>query len=212
MKKAFLAIILGFTLLPASLGAQVAFGVRLGTSSGLGNLGPTNLQGGHIGIGLGEKIVILGGFDFSKFVTENEERSSVSSFIPFGGVKYFLRDRFEGGVTPYLRGDFFKAISRFPNMGDSALLLVSGLLGPEQVTMTEGEAEEFLEEIFSPWGFTVSFGAEYFFTNKFSLGGEFGLKNAFSKAEVDVSETGELSTTKARFHDTYVALTLNFEL
>jgi hypothetical protein len=212
MKKALLAIVMTAILLPANLGAQIAFGVRLATSSGLGNLGPTNLQGGHIGVKLGENAIILGGFDFSKFVAENEERSAVSSFIPFGGIKYFIRDRFEGSVSPYFRGDFFKAISRFPDMGDSALLLVSGLLGPEQVTMTEAEAEEFLEEIFSPWGFTVSFGTEYFFADSFSLGGEFGLKNAFSKAEVNVSEIGGVSTTKARFHDTYVALTLNFEL
>lgn len=215
MKKALWVIILGFIgviLLPANLAAQISFGVRLGTSSGLGHLGPTNLQGGYFGVELGERSVVLGGFDFSKFVIEDEERNSVSSFIPFVGMKYFLRDRYEAGVAPYLRGDFFKAISRFPNMGDSALLLVSGLLGPQQVTMTENEAEEFLEEVFSPWGFTVSFGAEYFFAEKFSLGGEFGLKNAFSKAEVNLSETGELSTTEARFHDTYVALTLNFEI
>jgi hypothetical protein len=212
MKKALLAILIAAALLPANLGAQIAFGVRLATSSGLGNLGPTNLQGGHVGVRLGENAVVLGGFDFSKFVAENEERSSVSSFIPFVGVKYFLRDRFEGGVAPYFRGDFFKAISRFPDMGDSALLLVSGLLGPDQVTMTEGEAEEFLEEIFSPWGFSVSFGTEYFFADAFSIGGEFGLKNAFSKAEVNVSESGGVSTTKARFHDTYAALTLNFAI
>ncbi|MFQ6104223.1 MAG: hypothetical protein ACE5OP_08010 [Candidatus Glassbacteria bacterium] len=210
MKKTFAAIILCFFLLPSAAGAQIVFGVRLATSSSLGNVGPTNLHGGYAGIELSERITAIGGFDFSKFVAENEDRSSISSFIPFGGIKYYLKEKDDGLVTLYLRGDFYKAVTRWPNMGDTALMLVSGLLGPSQVTMTQTEVEEFLKEILSPWGFTVAYGAEYYFSDAFSLGGEFGLRNGFSKAEVNVSETGNLETTKVRFHDTYVALTLNF--
>jgi len=78
--------------------------------------------------------------------------------------------------------------------------------------MTKGETEEFLKEIMSPWGFTMAFGAEYLFTDAFGLGGEFGLRSSFSTAEVNLSETGGASTTNARYHDTYVALTVNFIL
>jgi opacity protein-like surface antigen len=212
MKKVFSVIVLCSFLLPSAMNAQVAFGIRLATSSGLGNLGPTNMQGGYVGINLGHRIYAIGGFDFSKFTSESDQKNSISSFTPFGGIKFFLRESDDGLVTPYVRGDFFKSITRWPNMGDSALQLVSGLLGPSQVTMTKRETEEFLKEILSPWGFNLAFGAEYNLSDEFSLGGEFGLRSSFSKAEVNISDTGTLSTTEARFHDTYVALTLNFLL
>ncbi len=212
MKKALLAASLCLVLIPTILWGQIAFGVRLATSSGMGNLGPTNLQGGYFGVELNPRITAIGGFDFSKFVSESAERSTISSFIPFGGVKLFLKEKDDGLIAPYIRGDIFKAVTRWPNMGDSYLMLVSGLLGPSEVTMTKREAEEFLKEILSPWGFNVAFGAEYFLTDDFSLGGEFGMRSGFSKAEVTLSDTGSLSTTKNKFHDTYAAVTLNFTL
>lgn len=212
MKKALAVVFLCSILIPSVASAQMVFGVRLATSSSLGNMGPTNMQGAHFGVHLNDRFTVIGGFDFSKYSTENDRRNSVSTFTPFGGVKYHLRFRDDGVVTPYLRGDFFKTISRWPNMGDSFLQIVSGLLGPSQVSMTKGETEEFLKEIMSPWGFTIAFGAEYLLTDHFGIGGEFGLRNSFSKAEVNLSETGSLSTTEARAHDTYAAITLSFTL
>ena len=213
MKKNLLAVFVVCSfLLPSIMMGQVVFGVRLATSSGFGNMGPTNMQGAHFGFDLSDKLTLLGGFDFTKFTIENGTKMAVSSYTPFGGIKYYIKERDDGLVTPYFRGDFFKTISSWPNMGNSVLQLVSGLLGPSQVSMTKSETEEFLKEIMSPWGFTIAFGAEYLFTDAFGLGGEFGLRSGFSKAEVNVSEIGGVSTTDASFHDTYVALTVNFAL
>jgi opacity protein-like surface antigen len=212
MKKSIAATVLCFALFPAAAQAQVNFGIRMATSSALGNAGPTSSQGGYFGLNVGTRTVVLGGFDFSRFEVESEERSAMSAFTPYAGVKYFMRDRYYGVITPYVRGDVFKAITRWPNLGDSALQLVSGLLGPSSVTMTKAETEEFLKEILSPWGFNIAFGAEYFLADMFSVGGEFGLRSGFSKARVDVSQTGQTTETTLNYQDTYIAVTLNFIL
>ncbi len=212
MKKSIAVTILCFTLFPAVALGQVNFGIRMATSSALGNVGPTSSQGGYFGLNVGTRSVVLGGFDFSRFEVDNEERTAMSAFTPYAGFKYFMRDRYYGVIAPYVRADVFKAITRWPNLGDSALQLLSGLLGPSSVTMTKSETEEFLKEIMSPWGFNVAFGAEYFLADMFSVGGEFGLRSGFSKASVDVSQTGETSETTLNYQDTYIAVTLNFIL
>jgi hypothetical protein len=212
VKKVLVSVLVVLFLLPAASEGQepLFFGVRLATSSGLGNLGPTNMQGGYFGLQFKQRYTAFAGIDFSKFVADNESRTSMSLITPFTGFKFFFHRWYKGSVTQFVKGEIFKSTMRWPNLGDAAALLVNYFPATSDVSLTQIEAEEFLKEILSPWGINFSFGAEYYFSEQFSLGGEFGLRNGFSKAEVILSDTETLFKTNASYHDTYVAMTLSF--
>lgn len=211
MKKFAALLIVCFLLVPAVLRAEVAFGIRLSSTSLLGTLGPANQQGGYFGYPFNERTVLMAGLDFSRIGIDNSSGTSVSSAIPFFGIKYFFRDVGNDVATPYVKFEFSKAITSANDVGE-ILLLFTDIGDTSLVNIGEEEAEiveNALEDLLSPWGLTFAIGGEYFFSDEFSLGGEFGLRNKFHSSEIEVVE-GESEKVSLNYHDTYVALTANF--
>ena len=110
-----------------------------------------------------------------------------------------------GTVSPYVQGEVFYGFgsaSTQPNLPDS-------LLDP-------------VKDLLSPYGFTAAFGAEYFASDNFGIGGEVGIRYAVTKASsndpvVDVSgflpktaSSGPLDT-KFTSMTIYSGLSINFK-
>jgi hypothetical protein len=123
--------------------------------------------------------------------------ASVRLFIPHFGARIYLNpNRSSGNVVPYLEGTFLYA---FPSvdLGD------------------ESSLEEMVEDVLGFWGFTAVFGAEYFFSDRFSVGGEYGLRYLRDSAELEIEE-GDIieeeidSEVTVSYNASYVAASLNF--
>jgi len=156
----------------------------------------------HVGATTGGQAVIFGGVELSRFSLQEEvsnfydEKGEASStiFSPFFGGKYYFAPMSSGQVSLYISGTVFKSFASVSYDTDD----------PD----SDKIMEEYLKELNSPFGFIPAFGAEYFFSDNFSLGGETGFKFVFLKADVeDEDYKGE---TKASYIDHYIAITLNF--
>jgi hypothetical protein len=85
--------------------------------------------------------------------------ASASVFIPHVGVKYFLKpSEVKGHIAPYILGDLFFSLASVSMDGAS------------------GAEEEAAQDILEFWGLGIAFGAEYYFTDAFSVGGEYGIR------------------------------------
>lgn len=90
--------------------------------------------------------------------------------------------------------------------------------------MRNGQNDESFSEVFdnlSVWAFQAGFGGEYFFSESFSLGGEFGVRIILTSYEEEESQThtmwdGTTYTTTSKYKldlglgITYSSLCLNF--
>ena len=195
MKKAQLftviVLVVGFMTLASSVQAQVFFGVKPSTI----------VQSSYFGFGAGTSMVIEFGLDYARIdvkvegdvedYTEIDQEGGASMIMPHGGIKLYLKPRTAGMTSPYFLVDVFKAFTSV-DLGDD-----------EESTE---DAEEFAEELLSPFGLNLAFGAEYHFSDHFSLGGEYGFRYLMSKAEMDEVDL-EISTSMGM---TYAAITANF--
>jgi opacity protein-like surface antigen len=123
--------------------------------------------------------------------TETNELSA-SLIAPTIGARYFISQQ-----NP-VRAYFALSISK---------PFVSGKL--EYDGEPDEDFEEAIENI-SLFGFEIGFGAEYFFSENFSLGGEFGLRSLSAKYEEFDVDFEEEYTVKARLTPTYTKFGLNF--
>ena len=90
-------------------------------------------------------------------------------YVPNSGARVYLNSNLTGGaVAPYLQGTFLKSFASV------------------KVEDVEAELLDSIGELLSFWGFTLAFGAEYFFTDHFSVGGEYGLRYIKTSAKVEV--------------------------
>jgi hypothetical protein len=74
-------------------------------------------------------------------------------------------------VAPYFLGDFFFSMASV------------------KVDDVEPEEEELMEDILQFWGLGLAFGGEYYFSDGFSVGGEYGiryLKNSVAEHTMEV--------------------------
>ena len=124
--------------------------------------------------------------------------------MPPIGLKYFAVE--VDDINAYFTGSF-------------SMPFISG--SGETDGTTDPEVEEAFDNV-SAWGAQLGFGTEYFFSEHFSLGGEFGLNFIHGKAEGEyteydydpVSGTDTENTvetiTKIGFNPTYTKVSLNF--
>lgn len=107
------------------------------------------------------------GMDLVAFaISEDEYDASASVWIPHFGTKLYLQDPWQAGkVAPYIQGDYFFSIASV-NVDDYG----------------SGE-EELVEEVLEFWGLGLAFGMEYFFSDHFAVGGEYGIR--FLQDKVD---------------------------
>lgn len=158
----------------------------------------------HVGATTGGQAVIFGGVELSRSSLEEEVsnhldgkiETSFTIFSPFFGGKYYFTPMSSGQVSLYVSGTVFKSFASVSYDTDD----------PD----FDKILEEYFKELNSSFGFTPAFGAEYFFSDNFSLGGETGFKFAFTKAEVEGDDPEYKYETKGSYIDHYIAITLNF--
>jgi hypothetical protein len=124
-------------------------------------------------------------------------------YMPHGGVKIYFRPTGTGQVSPYGLVDVFKAFTSVTLEDNAAWVDQAALDAQEEIT----------KEILSPFGFNLAFGAEYYFSEAFSMGGEYGLRYMMSKGESEYTDQfGDTWKTEVSTNIgvTYAAICLNF--
>jgi hypothetical protein len=128
---------------------------------------------------------------------------SASIFIPHFGAKLFLKDYgAEKTIAPYLTGDWFFSLASVDADGVSSA------------------EKDLIKDLLEFWGLGVGFGAEYFLSESFSVGGEYGLRYLHDKvdehSETDTYAPGYGSTYKINnefslaFKVTYAVISANY--
>jgi hypothetical protein len=196
MKKIFLTILVGSLLLfwtNAESKAEVNFGVKSLTFHN--SIIPLDHSlGSYFGASLGRNAVILGGVDYGRLgltielpsgeLVSAKQEMSLSYLMLHGGLKFYLRPREEGKVSPYLLGEVVKS---------------------------SGKAlEDAIGDFLSPFGIVGGFGSEYYFSDNFGIGGEVGLRLLFTSTEPSIGETKIKISLNQYF--IYSGFTLNFGL
>jgi hypothetical protein len=120
-----------------------------------------------------------------------EYDGSAFLFIPHLGAKYCLNPNLASGkMIPYAKGSLFFSIpivKAHTKEQDDQWYYHNGLLEDHYGDTNEWDLEDnpeeadFVKDILSFWGLDLGFGCEYFFSDNFSLGGEFGLRMLFDK-------------------------------
>lgn len=94
---------------------------------------------------------------------ENDTSDAQASILLTSfGLRYAFRDE---GVKPYVYGNLYKLFTEID---------VSG---------ADKEDEDAVEDLFSPFGLGLGFGAEYTVSSNFSVFGEYGLRALFPSAK-----------------------------
>lgn len=186
--RSYLAIVLIFVLLTTAAGAQAKtlFGVKPATM----------VQSSYIGFLAGSNMVLQFGLDYARVKVKEEMagddyEDSINMFMPHGGVRLYLKPRATEQTSPYFMVDLFKAFSSY-NTSDEFVGV--------------SDYEDMIGDVLSPWGWNLAFGAEYHFSESFSMGGEYGWRYMMSKGKIDEDDY-ELSTNLS---STYAAISLNF--
>lgn len=184
--------------------SQFAFGVSPGLSTNAAYFGLKmnkvvpyiGFQMAHIGVNTDYVDHYFNGTDFTNY--EESYKLSANLYVPEIGVKFFAIEKNN------LKGYFNLSLTK---------PMIRG-----KVEYDEEEAEEFgdmLKEI-KLWGGEFGFGAEYFFDDNFSIGGEFGIRYMHAKFEQkdDYDYNGEPAyekeTYKINLSPTYSKISLNF--
>lgn len=179
------------------------------------------------------------GMNTQRYVYQDkvEINASAMIFVPHLGVKYSLGRRAAGQVSPFIRGVFFKSFASVNIEGKQKNVQYEWddyQPGdpPDDSDVWEDEyadedASSIAEDALDFWGLQVAFGAEYYFNERFSLGGEFGIRMLMNGVEDSGSEEesygspGDWSSSyrdewktelDAAFRLTYAVLNLNFYL
>jgi hypothetical protein len=185
-----------------SLGASVARaeGIVFGVKPGMGPV-----QSSYLGYQAGTLLPFVG-MDFvrlSASVTEdgNKEEASAFLMVPnFGSRLYVSGNRNNGGIASYLQGSLLFSL---PSVNADGL---------------SDEDKKLVEDLLGFWGLSLAFGAEYYFSDRFSVGGEYGLRHLAVGADVpdeggDGYGGGGVGTElNATFSISYVAVVMNFHL
>ena len=205
MKKVlFSAVVFALIFVVMNVGAQadMVMGVKPSTM----------VQSSYFGFLVGTNMVLEFGLDLARVKVENTntgpgfsrtEETSTNIYMPHGGIKVFFRPRGAGQVTPYGLVDVFKSFASV-DMQDNAAWIDQAALDAQ---------EELTKEFLSAFGFNLAFGAEYYFSDSFSMGGEYGLRYVMSKGEAEYTDAfddtwkQEVSTNLGL---TYAAICLNF--
>ncbi len=143
-----------------AFGADYVFGVRPGNT----------VESAYFGVNLGTLVPFVGIDFLSASVTVEDTDLSASMYVPNFGVRFYLSSSLTGGsVVPYVQAAFLKSFASV-DVGD-----------------TDSEVTDAIADLLSFYGISVGFGAEYFFSDNFSVGGEYGLRYIKASAAMEVS-------------------------
>jgi len=179
---------------------QLAFGVKPAAT-----LQGTALNSAYFGYKI-SNLVIYGGFEYIHAggdVDIKETGSATLSYsvsanvcVPYIGAKYFLLN--SGSIKGYVSGNISKPWLSF-----------SGTEDGEELEITSGLTVKDVVGDIKLWGFQVAVGSEYFFSDNFSIGGEFGVRLLTGSFNKDIGTDVNLDVS-AGASLTYSALTLNY--
>jgi hypothetical protein len=165
--------------------------------------------GSYFGASIGRNAVILGGLDYGRLgltlelsggLLTTKQEMSFSYIMPHGGLKLYLRPKEEGKVSPYILGEVVKSFATV-DLGELSL---------DTLGIEGGGLEKPIKDLLSPFGIVGGFGAEYYFSDSFGLGGEVGLRLLFSSTES--GEEGSKTKLSINRYFIYSGFTLNFSL
>jgi hypothetical protein len=164
--------------------------------------------------------------DYYEYRSIDEDDVSGSAFllIPSIGMKMYMGDK---SVRPYLLGNIFFSLPFVSAESESryeSWEYINGELEWHYIDIDDDdldkEDEELIEDALGFWGVTLGGGAEYFFSEHFSVGGEYGLRLVFGGVEAsdeDRSSYGDeeyvdaFSTeVSASVRVTYAVISLNY--
>jgi len=179
----------------------------------------------HFGIGLGkgDQIVPYIGFGMQRtsyvydFDPQDEDGDldlddDTGSALQFGldvGAKFFFIERAKGKAPPFVMLEFYKYIGSIAEDGEYEGPAAAGGHGDGE--STNDDAIDYLiydQQLLSPTGFKIAFGAEYYFNDNFAIGGEFlGIDFAWARAtnpnDIDVIDTRTQFSLYTSLHLTY---------
>lgn len=188
---------------------QLAFGIKPGAT----------LNSGYGGLKIGN-IVVFGGFEYvhggGEFTLTYsatgypdqvaKQKYSGNLYVPFVGAKIFLLPA--GSIKGYVTATISKPWISASIQPDS---------GKEAIAYTEyGGAKTTIKDLVSNvnlWGVSAGVGSEYFFSDNFSLGGEFGFRwihGSFDKTIKTGPTDQEKIEVSAGLSTTYSTITLNY--
>jgi len=170
-----------------------------------------------------------GDYRWQQSYSYNVEGSALM-LIPHLGAKFNFGKRAAGEIRPFVRGSMFMSLVSVSVSGseeESESVWYDYMPGyaPDDSYHWENdletdEAEDIAKELLSFFGIELAFGAEYFFTEKFSLGGEFGVRAIMNDFEVtdsyqqsgqDYIENDEWKNEMSiHFRMSYAVFNLNF--
>lgn len=142
----------------------------------------------------------------STYTYDSELKGSALMLIPRIGAKFRISSH---ALRPYLYADVFKA---FP----SVTLEGSETSGGVTVSVQLTDYEDYAKDILGIFGFNIGFGAEYYFSEHFSLGGEYSFRWISTSATDEGTESyrGYTETwedeLKASLMASYANAVLNF--
>lgn len=120
-------------------------------------------------------------------IDEDEMDGSAFLLIPNIGMKMYMGQK---SVRPYFLGNIFFSlpfVSAESKSRYESWEYVNGELEYHYVDIDDDgldeDDEELIEDALGFWGLTLGGGAEYFFSENFSVGGEYGIRLLFGGAE-----------------------------
>lgn len=179
MKKLISIITLTFILTGISY-SQFSFSVKPGLNLNSANIGYRS-----------EKGVFYGGLQFINVTYKNDDdKLKLHVYMPYIGYKSFIIEK--ENIKSSISATLFKPM----------------IFGKEIIDGTEEDYyREELKDI-GIWGGEFAFGTEYFLSENFSLGGEFGLRLAIY---VDDHDSGTYTYKESLYLNmTYVSGSLNY--
>ena len=194
-------VILGTTSFAQS---DFAFGVRPGIA----------INGAYFGVNINGSVVPFVGFDYFGVSGTLEESGQMYDFNLGQLVTY--KDTDEGSATVYnlsigVKYFFMKVQSLKPYFTGSFYKPFISAEGKD-----DGETIEEIDDVvdrLNLWGMSLGFGTEYYFSENFSVGGEFGMRLFFGSYEqtekVDVFDP---NTGTVRETDRNTEFDLNLQL
>jgi hypothetical protein len=181
------ALLLASTV-PALCGGWI-FGVRPGST----------VESAFFGADMGTVTPIVGLDFLGVTVTVEDADISASMYIPHFGARIYMGGAGStGAVVPYVQGTFMKSFASIDLGGADAAL------------------EDAVADLLSFYGIGLAFGAEYFFADRFSLGGEYGLRYIKTSGELELEldildePISMDSDLEVSYRTSYAGVSLNF--
>lgn len=130
---------------------------------------------------------------FLDYKSNQSSNGSVLLVIPKVGARFYFSTGEAGSIGWYVKGDVMKIIPSFEGEKKSSYVSYSSngtinYQGSRKSKLSSDDKKQQADMI-DYWGFTVGTGVEYFFSDKFALGGEYGIRLFLNDYTDDYDET-----------------------